>query len=220
MFFFPLNLIQVQGYSATTAGAAWLPFILIMFSLSRWSGGLVKRYGAKAPLIAGPGLAALGYGLFMIPGVGGSYSTTFFPAMVVVGLGMAVSVAPLTTTVMNAVPQKRAGVASGVNNAVSRTAGLLGIAVLGIVIVRSFNSELDRRLARMDVAPEVRFFIDEQRIRLAGAELPSSIDARTRVALKQAINESFVFGFRLVMLTAVGLALVSAFVAFTMIENK
>jgi EmrB/QacA subfamily drug resistance transporter len=220
MFFFPLNLIQVQGYSATGAGAAWLPFILIMFSLSRWSGGLVKKYGAKVPLVAGPGIAALGYGLFVIPGVGGAYWTTFFPAMVVLGLGMAVSVAPLTTTVMNAVPEKRAGVASGVNNAVSRIAALLGIAVLGIVIVRSFNSELDRRLARIDIVPEVRLWIDEQRVRLAGAELASSIDAQTRAALKQTINESFVFGFRVVMLTAVGLALVSAWIAFTMIENK
>jgi EmrB/QacA subfamily drug resistance transporter len=220
MFFFPLNLIQVQGYSATAAGAAWLPFILILFLLSRWSGGLVKKYGAKAPLVAGPVIAALGYGLFMIPALDDNYWTTFFPAMVVLGLGMAVSVAPLTTTVMNAVPEKRAGVASGVNNAVSRIGGLLGIAVLGIVIVHSFNHELDRRLARMEIAPEARQFLDEQRVRLAGAELPSSIDERTRAALQQEIDESFVFGFRVVMLTAAGLALVSAVVAFTVIENK
>ena len=181
----------------------------------------MKQYGAKAPLVAGPGIAALGYGLFMVPGVGGSYWTTFFPAMVVLGLGMAVSVAPLTTTVMNAVPANRAGLASGVNNAVSRIGGLLGIAVLGIVIVHSFNRALDGRLARMDLSPEVRLSIDEQRARLAGAELPSGIDARTRVALKQAIDESFVFGFRLVMLTAAGLALLSAsFVAFAVIENR
>ena len=220
MFFFPLNLIQIQGYSATGAGAAWLPFILIMFLLSRWSGGLVKSYGARTPLIVGPAIAAAGYGLFMIPEVGGSYWTTFFPAMVVLGLGMAVSVAPLTTTVMNAVAKNRAGVASGVNNAVSRIAGLLGIAVLGIIIVHSFNRELDRRLARMDIAAEARRAVDAQRVRLAGVEFPSSIDEKTRDALKRAIEESFVFGFRQVMLTAVGLSLASAFVAFTLIENK
>lgn len=220
MFFFPLNLIQVQGYTATAAGAAWLPFILIMFLLSRWSGGLVKRYGAKMPLVVGPAMVALAYGLFMIPTVGGSYWVTFFPAMVVLGLGMAVSVAPLTTTVMNAVPEKRAGVASGVNNAFSRIAGLLGIAVFGIVIVHSFNRELDRRLEPMELSPEIRRVIDAQRVKLAGAELSFSAEERPRRALKQAIDESFIFGFRLVMLTSFGLALVSAFVAFTVIESR
>lgn len=220
MFFFPLNLIQVQGYSATAAGAAWLPFILILFLLSRWSGGLVKRCGAKAPLVVGPTIVALGYGLFMIPTVGGSYWTTFFPAMVVLGLGMAVSVAPLTTTVMNAVPESRAGVASGVNNAVSRIAGLLGIAVLGIIIIQSFNRELDRRWAPLDLAPEVRRSMDEQRVRMAGAEFASSIDERTRITLKQAIDESFVRGFRFVMLASLGLALASALIALTVIKKQ
>jgi EmrB/QacA subfamily drug resistance transporter len=220
MFFFPLNLIQVQGYSATAAGAAWLPFIVILFLLSRWSGGLVKRYGAKLPLVVGPAIVALAYGLFMMPAVGGNYWMTFFPAMVVLGVGMAVSVAPLTTTVMNAVPEKRAGVASGVNNAVSRIAGLLGIAVLGIVIVHSFNRELDRRLAPMELSPEVRRVIEAERVKLAGAELSFSVDERPRRALKQAIDESFVFGFRLVMLTSLCLALASALVAFIVIGNK
>ena len=162
MFFFPLNLIQIQGYSATAAGAAWIPFIPILFLLSHWSGGLVKNYGAKAPLVTGPVIAALGYALFMVPAVGGSYWTTYFPATIVLGFGMALSVAPLTTTVMNAVPENRAGVASGVNNAVSRIGGLLGIALLGIIIVQSFNHELDRRLARIEISPEVRRSVDEQ----------------------------------------------------------
>ena len=180
----------------------------------------MKKYGAKVPLVVGPAIVALAYGLFMIPAVGGSYWTTFFPAMVVLGLGMAVSVAPLTTTVMNAVSERRAGVASGVNNAFSRIAGLLGIAVLGIVIVHSFNRELDRRLASMELSPEVRHVIDTQRIKLAGAELSSSAAEQSRLALKQAIDESFVFGFRLVMLTSLCLALASAFVAFMVIENR
>ena len=165
----PLNLIQIQGYTATGAGAAWLPFILIMFSAVALVGWIGEKLRCSNASDRRSRIAAAGYGLFMIPEVGGSYWTTFFPAMVVLGLGMAVSVAPLTTTVMNAVTENRAGVASGVNNAVSRIAGLLGIAVLGIIIVHSFNRELDRRLARMDLAAEVRRAVDAQRVRLAGS---------------------------------------------------
>ena len=220
MFFVPLNLIQVQGYSATAAGAVWLPVILIMFVLSRWSGGLVARYGARLPLVAGSGLAALGYALFIVPGVGGSYWTTFFPAVVLLGLGLAVCVPPLTTTVMNALGAKQPGVASGVNNAVSRVAGLLGIALLGIVMLQAFNGELDRRLTPIEIAPEVRRAIDGQRGRLAGIEVPENLAAAKRAALSEAIDHSFVFGFRVVMTVSFALTLLSMLTALLIIENK
>ncbi len=221
LFFLPLNLIQVQGYTATAAGAALLPFIVIMFLLSRWSGGLIKRYGAKLPLVIGPIIAAIGFALFTLPGDGrSSYWTSFFPAVVVLGLGMAVSVAPLTTTVMNAVPENRAGVASGINNAVSRTAGLLAIAVLGIVMLHTFNSELDRRVQTLAVTPEVKQALDQQRNRLAAATVPINVEPALARTLKQAINESFVAGYRRVAIVSGALALLSALSAWWLIGGK
>jgi EmrB/QacA subfamily drug resistance transporter len=134
LYFIPFVLINVHRYSPTAAGAALLPFILIMVAASRWSGGLVARIGARTPLFAGALVAAAGFFAYALPGVDGSYWTTFFPAATILGCAGALFVAPLTTTVMNAVPVEHAGIASGLNNAVARTAGLIGIAMLGIIV--------------------------------------------------------------------------------------
>jgi MFS family permease len=217
LFFLPLNLIQVQHYSATAAGAAFLPFILIIFLLSRWAGGLVEKYGSKIPLVIGPLIAALGFALFMLPGLSAGYWQTFFPAVVVLGTGMAVSVAPLTTTVMNSVAPNRVGIASGVNNAVARGAGLLAIAVLGIVMLHSFNHALDRRLVDEHASPVVWQSLQSQRNKLAGASLPEELDQMTRQLIGQAIGESFVHAFRLIMAIGATLALTCAIVAWLLI---
>jgi MFS family permease len=144
LYFVPFVLIQVQEYSSTAAGAALLPFVLLMFTLSRWSGGLIGTFGAKAPLLVGPLLAAAGFILFLLPGRSGSYVTTWLPAVLVLGLGMAITVAPLTTAVMSAVADSHSGVASGFNNAVARTASLLAIALFGIVVGVTFQLHAGR----------------------------------------------------------------------------
>jgi MFS family permease len=220
LFFVPFDLIQIQGYTTTAAGAALLPFILIMFVLSRWSGGLVARYGPRPPLIVGPLIAAAGFALFALPGIGGSYWTTFFPAVVILGLGMAISVPPLTTAVMTAVDARHAGLASGINNAVSRVAGLLAIAVLGVLLLQIFSAQLDRRLNAIDIPVETRAQLQQQRTALAAINVPERLRPDQRTDVQRAIQESFVAGFRMVMLIAAGLAAACAVVAWGMMGRR
>jgi EmrB/QacA subfamily drug resistance transporter len=219
LYFLPLNLVQVQGYGATAAGAALLPFIAIMFALSRWAGKLVDRFGAKRPLVIGPTIAGLGFALLAVPSLGANYWTTFFPAICILGLGMSITVAPLTTTVMNAVDRDLSGTASGINNAVSRAAALMAIAIFGIAVAWAFNASMDDALASLRVSPELAESVSAQRAKLAGMVLPEGLPEATASALKRAIGESFVAGFRWVMLLSAGLALLSAVCAWVMIDG-
>jgi EmrB/QacA subfamily drug resistance transporter len=205
LFFFPLNLIQVQGYNPAQAGAALLPLILLLFVLSRWAGGLVGRYGSRVPLIVGPVVAAAGFALFAIPGAqAGSYWTTYFPAVVVLGIGMSITVAPLTTTVMSAVDAQQSGIASGINNAVSRVASLLAVAILGAVLFSAFNHNLDNSPARALPPAE--------RIKLAAASTPDE-------KVRHAVQEAFIAGYRQVSWIAAALALASATAAALFIQK-
>jgi len=181
-----------------------------MFSLSRWSGGLVDRFGPRLPLTIGPLVAALGFALFALPSTNVRYWTGFLPAVVVLGLGMAMAVAPLTTTVMGSVSSEQAGTASGINNAVSRAAGLIAIAVFGVVMLYSFGQSLSFRLTAIGLNEEVRKSIENQSMRLGGLEVPQNLDPSTRQTVEDAVGRSFVSGFRVVMIISALLALASA----------
>jgi EmrB/QacA subfamily drug resistance transporter len=208
LFLLPLYLIQVQHYSATAAGAALVPFAIIMFGLSRWAGGLVGRVGPRLPLTVGPAIAAAGVALFARGGLSSSYWSTIFPAVCLLGFGMTITVAPLTTTVMGAVETHRAGVASGINNTVARVAGLLTIALFGVLLAQRFDADVKPRLDSLALSQAARSQIVQQLPKMAGADLSKvAIDAAQRVAAQRAIDDAFVSGFRVVMIGAAVLAL-------------
>jgi EmrB/QacA subfamily drug resistance transporter len=195
LFYLPLNLIQIQGYSPTQAGGAMLPLVVTMFILSRWAGGLLARYGPKLPLIVGPLIVAIGYALLARPGVGDSYWAGYFPAMVALGVGMAISVAPLTTVVMSSVNQRRAGVAAGINNAFSQTAALFAIAICSPLFYSTFSHSLSVQLEKAGISAQTTEQIEHQKLRLGAIQTQNA-------SAKSAVDESFVTAFRLIALLA------------------
>jgi EmrB/QacA subfamily drug resistance transporter len=220
LFFVPFNLIQVQGYGPGEAGAAILPFVLLVSVMSRWAGGLTARWGARPLLIVGPLVAAAGFALLAVPTIGGSYWSTFFSGIVVLGLGMGLTVAPLTTAVMGSVEAHHAGVASGVNNAVARAAGLLAIATLGLVVVTRFNQVLDEDLAAMSLPDAAARIVEAERGRLVGADFAEVGDAALRTTLRRAFADAYVAGFRASMLVSAGLGLLGAVCALWLVEPR
>jgi EmrB/QacA subfamily drug resistance transporter len=221
MFFLPFDLIAIHGYSTTAAGAALLPFVITMFLLSRWAGALIGRYGARLPLMIGPSVTAVGFALFMLPGPGdGGYWGNFFPAIMVMSLGMSTTVAPLSTAVMSALDQRHAGIASGINNAVSRTAGLLAIAVLGLVMSSVYRQSLATAAGSAALPEEARRSLIAGSGRLAVVNLAAGTPPDVAAAAKAVVDAAFVSGFRTVMLISAGFALLSAFFAWLLIENK
>ena len=219
-FLFPLNLIQIQNYSPTKTGAAGLPMIFLIFLLSRWSGGLVARYGSRSPLIAGPLIVAAGFMLFAMPYVSASYWSSFFPGFVVLGLGMVISVAPLTTVTMGSVEEDRAGTASGINNAVARVAGVLAVAVLGVVMVAAFASSLRASIAMLHVDATGVRYLEANVAKLGTLQPPPNLDPQTTSNVRAAITHAFVFGFRMMMLLCASLAIASAAVAWRLIPSR
>jgi EmrB/QacA subfamily drug resistance transporter len=219
-FFLPFALIQAHGYSVTTAGAAFLPFTIVLGVLSRWSGGLLDRFGAHWPLTAGPIVAALGLALLALPDSQSGYWKTFVVPMTTLGLGMAVTVAPLTASVINAVDASQTGTASGVNNAVASVASLLVIAVLGPVATAVYDNSLDRHLAELGTSPEARAAVDHVRGRLVGVGVPMAVPANARQVVQSVIADSLVETTRLIMAITAGMAVAAALCAALLIRPQ
>lgn len=212
-FFLGLTLIQTHGYPAQLAGLALVPFTLLLALLSRWSGDWVDRVGPRPPLVLGPGLTGVGFGLLALPGLGSTpanYWTTYLPGIVVMGIGMGITVAPLTTAVMTAVPRAQVGVASGVNNAVARTAGVLALAVLGGVALLSFRQTLVGSMHTFDLSEEQMLLLADEAREFGNAQPPAGLDPTTEAAIRQVIDHALLDTFRRTALLCAGLGLLSA----------
>ena len=220
LYFVPFDLQNIQGYSPTAAGAAMLPFIIIMFALSRWSGSLVATTGARVPLIVGAVVAAVGFLAYARAAAGGSYWTTFFPASVILGFGGALFVAPLTTTVMEAGDAKHAGLASGINNAVSRVAGLLAIAALGIVLLASFYGEFDRVVPALHVSVRTQQLLARDREALGTGKPLEALAEPDRTAVNDLLRRSYTLGFERVMAISAAFALLAALVVVPTVPSR
>jgi len=216
-FFLPYLLIQVHGYSATLAGTVFLPFTIVMALLSRWAGGLIDRFGARAPLVVGPTITAFGFVLMALPGAETSNAVSFLAPMFVLGLGMAVTVAPLTTAVINAVAVRQAGTAAGINNAVASLANLLAVAVIGAAALVAYDRALDHRLEAGAVPVAVAQGITDARGKFASVA-GTAIQGADRTLTEGIIKDALADSIRLVMLLAAALALLSAVCAAAMIR--
>jgi MFS family permease len=213
LYFLPYALIDAQRYTPTAAGAALLPFVLLQFVLSRWSGGLSARIGVRIPLVAGAALAGAGFAAFALPGIGGSYWTTYFPAATLLGIGGAFFIAPLTTAVFDSSDPALAGTASAINNAIARGAGLVAIALFGIVLAATFDRTFEHQLGRVALSATARTIATTQRDRLLTGAVPGDVPLADRPALESVVRAAYLDGFRSVMLASAFVSVLAGAVA-------
>lgn len=221
--FLPLNLIQIQGYPEDIAGIATLPVSIGIALLGRWSGKLVDRFGARPLLTIGPILTGIGFGLLGLVGLTSGtsdYWTTFFPGILFVSIGMGLVVAPLTTAVMGSVPVSASGTASGINNAVSRVAGVLAVAIFGTMMINLFTTSLNQRAQLLPMDDESRIFLMNEAPKLAETQIPPNLADDLNMAVDNAISLSFIEAYRVVMLIMAGMAIVGGIFAFLVIDRR
>jgi len=216
-FFITLFLQQVAGYSPFEAGAATTPITIVMFLLSGRFGALASRIGPRLVMGIGPIVGALGLAALVRLDRDPEYLVDLLPAMVIFGLGLAMTVAPLTTTVLDSVEDRHAGVASGVNNAVARVAGVLAIAALGAVISAQFAGSLDGRLGAEPTGADARVVEEAKAQPLAGAggAGPGGADG----LLAEHITASSESAFHLGMLIGAGLMALGGTIALFTVRN-
>lgn len=223
LLFLPLNLTQIQGYDAATTGLTLAPFGIILALLSPWAGTLVDRFGPRLPLTVGPAIVGLGFLLMGFNGMTNGpsdYWTTFFPAIVVMGVGMGITVAPLTATVMGSVPSSQAGVASGINNAVTRSAQVLATALLGAVALGVFSGALAGRAADMNMPAETYDALLESSSELGNTTIPQGLSDEMQVAVQSEIQLAFVDMFRVLTGIAAGMSWTSAILAALIVRKR
>jgi EmrB/QacA subfamily drug resistance transporter len=219
IFFLVLNFQQIQHYSPILAGLGLLPTILLITFLSGRGGTIADKYGPRLPMIIGPLLVSLGMFLLVLPGKDANYFLQFLPGLILFGLGMSLVIAPLTKSAL-AVESKYSGSASGVNNAVARVAGLLAVALLGIVVLSIFKLQLNNKIPMSNLNLTEKRQIMVQENKLGGIQIPKNFASTSITTAQNAIDDSFIVGFRWAMGINAALALLSAFVAFFTIHNK
>jgi len=223
MLFMSLNLVQVQGYSQLQSGLTFLPFTVMMISVARFAGGLADKHGPRLLLIVGPAMA--GTGLLILSFIKqtsgpSAYWTSFFPGVIVFGLGMSFTVAPLTTAVMGSVSDHFSGTASGVNNAVTRIANVFANAIFGALAVLFFTGALQHQLKDVRLNNKAKQAVMAQSADLGNAKVPESISLNNKAIVEKSYHESFISAYANIMRISATLGFLGALMAVIFIKNQ
>ncbi|MBB6461765.1 MFS transporter [Flammeovirga kamogawensis] len=221
LFFVPLNLIDIQGYSEVKTGLAMLPIIICIATISPLMGKYVDKNGYRKPLIAGPIIISIGYYLFSLCGITNGeqeYWTTFFLPFLILGIGMGITVAPLTTSVMGSVSEENIGVGSGINNVIARAANVLAVALMGALALYLFTNSVTEAVNMLELTKNVKHEILLEAVNFTGAKVPSDILIDQKETIEQVYKDAFVTAFNQVVYIAVTLTLLSSVVSYRMIK--